>query len=516
MSRSIEAPDQNAVLPADTLADSVLILLGLMAVQRLVGLVRAVLFCRWLDPEQLGQWDMAFGFLMLAGPVSVLALSSGLGRYVEHYRRRGRVRTLLARVLAACGVLGGLGAATIWFFPHRFSQWIFGTPDEILLARLLAASLLAVIAFNYFVDLFNAVRHARGIAAIQLASGLWFAVLGIVLLACWRRTTASVVIAYGGANLVAAALGGVWLARRWRTLPDDGRPLPHRELWSKVLPYTAAIWTTSLLCNVFDLADRYMIVHCLPGSHDETLALAGEYHSARVLPLLLVSVAALLSPLLTPHLSHDWEEGRRDRVSARLSLFLKILGFLMALGGAAVLALGPVLFRVALANKFAGGQAVLPGTLVYCTWFAMFSIAQNYLWCAERPRLGNVAMAAALALNIGLNAYLLPRFGLHGAVLAKCLANLLALCLVLWFSRRLGFRPDAGVWIILATPVFFPLGPVATAVALGAIAVEAVAGRAILSPEEKREIAATWEHYRRRLGYAAGQVELGCPRNETR
>ncbi len=43
-----------ATLRTDTLADSVLILLLLMVVQRLIGFCRAVLFCRWLDP---GSWD---------------------------------------------------------------------------------------------------------------------------------------------------------------------------------------------------------------------------------------------------------------------------------------------------------------------------------------------------------------------------------------------------------------------------------------------------------------------------
>ncbi len=63
-----ECPTTPTPLPTDTLVDSVLILLGLSVVQRLVGFVRAVLFCRWLDAEQLGLWDMAFSFLLLAAP----------------------------------------------------------------------------------------------------------------------------------------------------------------------------------------------------------------------------------------------------------------------------------------------------------------------------------------------------------------------------------------------------------------------------------------------------------------
>ncbi len=64
--------------------------------QRLIGFGRGVLFCRWLSPEQLGQWDVAFAFLNLAGPLVVLGLPGSFGRYVEHFRHRGQFRTFLS------------------------------------------------------------------------------------------------------------------------------------------------------------------------------------------------------------------------------------------------------------------------------------------------------------------------------------------------------------------------------------------------------------------------------------
>ena len=53
-------------LRTDTLAASVVILLLATVVQRSVGFGRGVLFCRWLSPETLGEWEMAYSFLLLA------------------------------------------------------------------------------------------------------------------------------------------------------------------------------------------------------------------------------------------------------------------------------------------------------------------------------------------------------------------------------------------------------------------------------------------------------------------
>jgi len=227
-----------------------------------------------------------------------------------------------------------------------------------------------------------------------------------------------------------AAAGGVfWLVRNWRSIPGDAAPPPHRELWSKLLPFAAWTWVSSLMANLFVIADRYMIVHCSRGSASEALAQVGEYHSARVLPTLLVSIALILSPMITAHWSHDWEAGRRDRVRARLNLTLKLFGFGLAIAAVGILLAAPVLFRGVFQGKFAEGLAVLPWTLTYCVWFAAIIIAQTYLLCREKAYLSSIALFAGLVGNVGLNLLLLPRLGLLGAVLATTIANLFVRCM---------------------------------------------------------------------------------------
>lgn len=495
-SPSIAAPTR---LRTDTLADSVLILLTLTGMQRVVGFCRAVLFCRWLDPDQLGRWDMAFSFLLLAAPLSVLALSSSFGRYLEYYRQRSQLRTFLRRTALACTVLGGLAAAAMHLAPGLFSRLIFGTPEYRQLVGLLAVSLLAMIAMNYFIDLFNALRNARLIAGLQLLHSLAFAGLGVALVLAWQATASSVVIAHAAACLLACIWGGWWLWRHRGALGQDGPRCSHRELWFKLIPFTSWIWLTSLLSNLFDVADRYMLLHYSGLGSKEALALVGDYHSSRIVPLLLVSVAVLLGSLLTPHLSHDWEEGNRQRVASRLNLFLKLVGIALSAGAALILLGAPLLFGVAFRGKFAGGQAVLPLTLTYCTWFGLSIISQNYLWCAEKARLATVALLVGLGLNVALNLVLVPRLALYGAVLATTAANLVALLLVTAFNGLLGFRVDRGTAIVLALPAVNCLGPFVALAVLAGVALEAFTTDRIFSPEEKQQIAQGSQRYWERL-----------------
>ena len=494
-----DQPTGGGPLRTDTLVDSVIILLALTALQRIVGFGRAVLFCRWLDPGQLGQWDMAFSFMLLASPLAVLAIPGAFGRYVEQYRQRGQLRTFLRRTVFVCGGLAVVAVVGIHLGRRFFSQLAFGTPDQAQLVTLLAVSLAAVVGYHFMTELFTALRNVRMVSALHMVNSLSFAGLGICLLLGWQRAASTVVVAYGGACLITVGIGAWWLRRTWRSLPQAVQPLTHHALWSKMLPFAGWILVTAVLANLFQIVDRYMIIHYSGTSAAEALVQVGNYHSSRVVPLLLVSVAVMLGALITPHLSQDWEAGRRDRVAARLGLFLKLFGFTLMGAAVVVLFAAPLLFGVAFQGKFAGGLAVLPWTLTYCIWFGLAMIAENYLLCAEKARLASLALLIGLAVNVGLNLLLLPRMGLLGAVLATTVANLIALVLICAFNHLMGFRMDLGTRVVFALPLVICLGPWVSLLALLAVALEAFRSDRLLSGEEKRQLAEGGRQYLHRL-----------------
>ena len=508
------APTLAPTLRTDTLAGSVLMLLGLTVIQRLVGFGRSVLFCRWLEPEQLGQWDMAQSFLVLASAVAVLAVPGVFGRYVEHYRQRGQLRTLLRGTALACSGLGAIAVVTIYFGRRWFSTLIFGMPDQAEVVAMLASALAALLVFNFLAELFTALRLVRVVAFMQLANGLLFAILGTSLLFGWQCSAASVVVAYGAAGLLTAAVAVWWLVPVWIHQPVPRTPLAQRALWTKIVPFAGWVLSGAVLANLFTIVDRYMIVHFSGMPVDEALSQVGIYHSSRIVPMLMVSIALMLGTMITPHLSHDWEAGRRRHVAVRLRLFLKLLTFGLTAAAAMVLLAAPLLFDVAFQGKFEGGREVLPWTLTYCIWFGLIMVSENFLWCAEKARLGSIALGVGLAANVGLNLLLLPPLGLLGAVLATTLANLVALGLVCAFNHRLGMRIDRGLWVVLSLPLALPLGATATLLALAAVALGAFRGTQLLSAEERHELtegtAFYLQRFRRQAHALASEESAAC------
>ncbi|MCC6125526.1 MAG: lipopolysaccharide biosynthesis protein [Pirellulales bacterium] len=480
---------------ADTLTDGVLIVLALMLVQRSVGFLRAILFCRWLDAEQLGLWDMAFGFLMLAAPLVVLSLPGTFGRYAERYRRRGRLRTFLLQTSAVCLGLALGGAGGIVWFRKTISALVFGAPNHESLVILLAGCLLVIVAYNYALSLFTALRAVRLSSAMEFFNGISFAVLGIALPAVWRCDAAAVILAWGGANLVCVLGAGLWCRKALaaNSFPDE--QAENAGIWRSLIPFAAWVMLLNAITNLYGYTDRYLILHFAPGGEGERLALVGQYHSARLVPLLLASLATMISMILLPHLSYDWESGRRERVSFRTNLFLKLAMLGTFAAATAVLAAAPLLFDLAFRGKFAGGSAAMPGMLAAAVWFGAAAIAIQYIWCAERAGLAVLATGVGLAVNAAINLLLLPVLGLTSAVLAAMAANLVMLLSILQFARMLGLGVQRGAWILLAAPASLCLGPWAAVGALAAVSFLALRTDLIFNRDDKAKIAEKWGGY---------------------
>ena len=89
------------------------ILLVANIVQRSIGFGRGILFCRWLSPDELGAWEMAYSFLLLAAPVVVSGVARNLwplsgtlptARTARTFLRRATIWTV-ALTIAGCGLI---------------------------------------------------------------------------------------------------------------------------------------------------------------------------------------------------------------------------------------------------------------------------------------------------------------------------------------------------------------------------------------------------------------------------
>ena len=218
-----------------SLAESMLLLALLTVFQRGIGFVRGVLFCRWLSADQLGLWDLVFGFLMLAGPLVVLGIPGSFGRYVEHFRQKGQLRTFLSRTTIATLILSAIGCGGLFLFHDEAAVLLFRDSSLGSIIPLVALTLAMVVGFNYFIELFIAMRQMRMVSALQFINSVLFAVIGIGLLMAYEVSARSVILSYGVACAATVILGAFMLAKDWRSLPLCREVPAQNEFWRKLL-----------------------------------------------------------------------------------------------------------------------------------------------------------------------------------------------------------------------------------------------------------------------------------------
>ena len=479
--------NKSSRLRTDTLAASVIILLIATVVQRTIGFGRGVLFCRWLSPETLGQWEMAYSFLLLAAPLAVLGVPGSFGRYLEHFRQRGHLRTFLRRTTLWTIVFGTVAVAIVVLNAPQFSQLMFGTLENAGIIRSIALCLAAIIIHHTLTSTLTALRLFRVVSIMNFIQSLLFAGLALGLLAIDTSVT-SIVTGYGMACLLASFGTILWIRPGLKDIPQPTDSLPQNDFWPKLLRFAFFVWVTNLLSHLFTIIDRYMIVHHSGMVSAEALEQVGHYHSSRLVPLLLVSVADLLGGMMMPHLSHDWEAGRREQVGTQLNLFIKLSGLTMVSFGVCVLLFAPLLFNIVFDGKYADGLAVLPWTLAGCIWYSFYLISRNYLWCAEKSRLATLPLAIGLGLNILLNLILLPLWGLFGAVVATAVSTLACVAAIVWLSVQHGMFHDRGTWFFVLSPLLLTAGTPSAVAALLVLLVATFGTTLVLNTNERAQL----------------------------
>ena len=441
-----------------------LVMLAMTIVQRGVGFFRGIWFCRLLDDATVGQWSMAFGFITLITPVMLLGLPGSLPRYVEHFRLRGHLSPFVRRLVLATSICGVLSFLAILAVPDWFGWLIFLEPQNTSLITSVGVAVLAIIAFNFVNDLNSSLRQVRIVSLMQFMQGVGFTVIGVAWLSSGGGLS-GLILCFAGAT-IAAILPGAWSLRSgWDGLPSSDEPFDARGMWRRLLPYAAALWAMNVLGNVFELSDRYMILH-FSGVGEAALrgeavgqAAVGQYHSGRIVPALFLSLATLISGVLLPYLSADWEAGRPDAVRGRLRRVLLALSATFTGGAAVALLLAPWLFETLLQGRYSSGLALMPMAFVFCTWSAVATVGQDYLWVCEKGKLVALVLATGLLMNILLNAWLLPLWGLHGAVTATLCAYGIVM-VGIWIAMvRCGFGIEPTAAYVALLPATLLAGP---------------------------------------------------------
>jgi polysaccharide transporter, PST family len=487
-------------MKTDSIATGLSFMLIANVMQRGIGFIRNLAFCYLLSEQQLGLWALASSFFVIAAPLAVIGLPGSLNRFVEFYRVRRQLTTYIQKIAVASGICAIIFCIAIVGFSPWASELILGQTQNYATIALLAVTLLLVIIFNFLNELVSGLRQPRIASTMQMVNSMSFTGMSLTWL-IYSNDYRGVIAAFA----VASVLGMIpaWRGLNARCLDafQHQEILDPRGMWQRVVPFAASIWIMNLLINLFDVVDRYMLLHCVSESIDIGQTLVGQYHSGRILPVLLTSLGMMINGILLPYMSADWEAGRPDKVARSLrSSFAFVSLFFWGLSTAGMI-FAPVLFNQILQGRYSDGLAIMPLALVHCSLATVAMLLQNYFWCAERGRVVGFILTLGLVMNLALNYHMVPVYGTWGAMCATTIAGAAILGMTISALQKSGIRLGYRNLVIAALPCTLIFNTWLSAICLGIVLYLIVKTPWLLGESDKRMFAEHLQPLRKKFGF---------------
>ena len=398
--------------------------LGVFGAQVLVavlGVGTGVITARMLGPTDRG----LFQLLILLPTTLANFVKLGIPQANVYFmRRRGAPPSAVAsNSLWLAVVLGGLLAAVCYVGRDwLLTKFLKGAAPVTLLPALALVPFALLQA--YFMGVLQAQERFREYNLQQVAPTL-VSLVGMVVALLWLRTGLLGAVL---AQMASVVFVNVWLAVRVHRVAPLGLRWD-RELAKGMMSFGGKSYLQTLASTLHFRIDQYMIAAILDPEQ------VGYYAIAVNLTNLLLRIPDATGTVLFPRLA---AAGERDAHKAttqvcRATLFVTVaVGVLYALFGWPAIRL---LYGAAYMDAFLPLLIMLPGVVS----ISLYLILTRNFTSRNRQQVNLTAAFVALAINVGSNLVLIPRYGIAGAAASTAISySVAALILLVTFVRESG------------------------------------------------------------------------------
>ena len=405
--------------------------------------VTSLVLAWWLGPGDLGVYWQSYALLSLLGLLSLGGFGAAATRFVAVHRAEGdagavRGTIRLALVLSftiSLGLAAGLFASAPWLADH-----VFNDSRLVVALRFVALTLPAMT----FLDV--SLAATKGFKTMRA-----FALTGLVVEPGLRVALTAILVWVGAglpgamsalvvSNLVAAIIAARALHRL--VGPDRVRRSyrPREVLGFSVMSWMASLATSGLIWADILLLGMYL-------QSDQV----GVYNVATRVVLLASFVMLPINASFAPRIADLYQRGKTDTLR-RTYAFATTWMVRLSLPGFLIL----IIFPREVLSIFGPGFAAAAAVTIVLALGKAIDVATGpcamMLNMSGRPALNMADNVTALVLNIGLNLWLIPRYGILGSAIAWALAlGLVNLARVVQVWMTMGMWPfSAGIARALA------------------------------------------------------------------
>ncbi|MXV64111.1 oligosaccharide flippase family protein [Natronorubrum sp. JWXQ-INN-674] len=438
-----------------SLASGVASVVSAKVVVLVLTLLSTPLLYRFLGASAVGE----YAFLLSIFAIYMIFVSSGITDGVRKYLAEDRsvatwsehVVGFYLRLAIALAVVGGLGL--VLAAESGLVALAFG--DELTRYFYVLAALVVTAQFRDFARKtlmgFGLERYSE---PLKILDKVGFVAVAIPLVYLGFGVTG----ALAGHLIASVLVAGVGLALVHRKLSLAcvfSRPADRFPRTEMLTFNTMSILLVFLLMSLYHI-DIVMLQQFRESSD------VGNYRAALQLAEFLWFVPLAIQTVFVHSTSELWSQNRHREISelaSRTTRYTFLLTAVMAVGLAALADVAvPLYFGTEFEPAIEPLLLLLPGALGFALARPILAVSQG----EGTLRYPVAATGGAAAINLALNAVLIPRYGMHGAAIATSVGYGTMFVLHCWSARRVGFDPltDARIGrttltaLLAAVPIF--------------------------------------------------------------
>lgn len=383
----------------------------------IVSLLALAIYTRLLSAEQYGHYALVMAAVGIVNAVCFQWLSLSLGRFLPEHEKQPQ--TLLSTafivffmLVAITGLCGGVVA---WLWPDKTLRWFIVLAVAIGWMQAWFDLNLKIINVRMLSIRYGVINSIKAVLTLGIGLSLFYLGWGVI----------GILLGLMMGLLISACFS--WT--HWRGISVH---CYNRTLLKDIMGYGIPLTLTFLLTLILDVSDRFLLGWLLNAKTVGAYAAAYDL-TQQSLGMLMGIVHLAAFPLAVRALEEKGEEEARNQLKQNLLMLLMIS--LPATTGLIILANN--IASVMLGAEFREGASniiILIALAIFIAGIKSYYFDYSFQLRKKMQGLIWVTMCAAIT-NVGLNLWLIPKYGLLGAAYAT-LGSFMIGMLVSWYLGR--------------------------------------------------------------------------------
>ena len=428
-----------------------------------------VYLARVLPQEEVGLFYLALSFVSVISIFADLGISMTAPRYIPYFMEKGKpgeVRRLVkyTAFVGICSTL--LFSLAVLFLSGNIAD-SFKNPRLQQPLAIMAFYIIIVELYNIAQSLFVGFKKIKENAMMANFQSLLKLVFAVVFIGFLGNSAVINSYAFLASFLVPALFAAPFLLKFVSSVEHGGVEGSNRQFLAEILPFGFMLGIVSTFNFVLAYADRLMVGYFITGAEGERAVAIYSVATglAGLLSVAAVAIATTFLPVVSSIHGRDEKDhaslGKNVGVTTKWMLFFTVPFLLL------FLVFPEQILEVIYGAQYSSGANVLALTALGSLILLITHMHRVVLAGMRLVGIELKMAAVTVLINIALNLYLIPVYGIDGAALATLISFVAMTLMTNAFSIQsfsFGFPPDilkhlatiavaVGIMLVLKEPI---------------------------------------------------------------